>query len=58
MFSLVKCNATEKDNQSWNNFEIWKLMECKPVDEGQSIILHYDGRGKVHEYYQGEVKNS
>ena len=33
-------------------------MECKPVDEGQLRILHHVGRGKVHEYYQGAVKNS
>ena len=33
-------------------------MECKIVDEGWLRILHHDGRGKVHEYYQGAVKNS
>ena len=31
-------------------------MECKPLGEGQSRILHHDGRGKVHEYFQGEIK--
>ena len=55
---MVKGNTTEQDNQFWNNIEILELMECKTVGEGQSRILHHDGRGKVHEYFQGATKNS
>ena len=58
VLSLVKGNTTEQDNRPWNNFEILKLVECKLVDKGQLRILHHAGREKVHEYYQGAVKNS
>ena len=30
----------------------------KSGNERQSRIFHYAGRGKVHGYYQGEIKNS
>ena len=33
-------------------------MECKPGGKGQSRFLYHGGRGKVHEYFQGAVKNS
>lgn len=55
---LVNGNSTEQDNQSWNNFEIRRLMECKPGDERQLRIFPHVGRGKVNEHYQGAMKNS
>lgn len=33
-------------------------MGCNPGGKGQSRILYHGGRGKVHEYIQGSVKNS
>ena len=55
---MIKGNTTEQGNQFWNNIEILKLMGCVLGGKGQSRILYHGGRGKVHEYFQGAVKNS